>query len=262
MGFWTYENSETQISYLFNINHFLVIMIALVIIIFFSMYVCRQKFKFQKTFILVSTILLVIFEVVRIIWRYNYLRFNEQDLSFFSIVQFDFFTLSLYISIPILLINSIIKKEHTNNTFGLSFVFSVATLAGIISLIYPSALNTNFEFYHISNLLFILSRSVLIMIGLSIAFCVWISTSEFLDLYRGLVSLCIFGVIAIIVGFIGGVENNILCINYYPLFDSLGIYLNFPFQYLMLGIFLFIFQMLLYLPFRIYYAVKFRKQRA
>ena len=166
MGFWTYENSETQISYLFNINHFLVIMIALVIIIFFSMYVCRQKFKFQKTFILVSTILLVIFEVVRIIWRYNYLKFNEQDLSFFSIVQFDFFTLSLYISIPILLINSIIKKEHTNNTFGLSFVFSVATLAGIISLIYPSALNTNFEFYHISNLLFILSRSVLIMIGL------------------------------------------------------------------------------------------------
>lgn len=259
MGFWTYENSENQISYLFNINHFLIIMIALVIIIFFSMYVCRQKFKFQKAFIIGSTILLIIFEVIRIVWRYNYLKFNEQDLGFFNIVQFDFFTLSLYISIPILIINGIIKKEHTNKSFGLSFVFSVAMLAGIISLIYPSAINSNFEFYHVSNLIFILSRSLVIMLGLSLAFCGWVSTSEFLDLYRGLISLCVFGIIAMIVGFIGGVENNIMYINYYPLFDSLGIYLSFPFQYLVLGIFLFIFQIVLYLPFRIHSAIKYRK---
>ena len=259
MGFWTYQNSEEKVSYLFNLNHFLVIMIALVIIIFFSMYASRQKFKFQKYFVFSSTIFLIALEVVRIIFRYNYLLYNEQDLGFFNVVQFDFFTLAMYISIPILLINSLIKKEYANNTFGLSFVFSVAMLAGIISLIYPSGLNANFQFYHINNLVYILSRSVLIMIGITLALCNFISTSEFLDLYRGLVSLCVFGIISAVVGFIGG--NNTMFVQSYPLFETFGIYIGFPFHYLVLGLFLFLLQMLLYLPFRISSAIKLRRKQ-
>lgn len=259
MGFWSYENSETQVSYMFNENHILLLMIALVIIIFFSMYVSRQKLKFQKIFIFVSTILLIGLEIVRIVWRYNYLKYNGQSLDFFNVVQMDFFTLALWISIPLLLLGVFLKKKNSSNIFGLSFVFSISMLAGIISLVYPVGVNTNFEFYHVYNLVFVLLRSILIMLGFSLAFCHWISVGEFLDLYRGIFSLISFGIVCMIVGILAGVENNIMYISYCPLFESLGIYLSFPFQYLMLGVFLFIIQIILYLPFRLHSWVKSRK---
>ena len=89
-GFWTYENSDSPVTYLFNKNHILILLISLVLIIFFSMYVTIQKLKFQKKFVAISIFFLILFEGLRILFRYYYLSYNNQDLSFFNIVNFVF----------------------------------------------------------------------------------------------------------------------------------------------------------------------------
>ena len=157
-NFITYENSTTELDYFFNKNHFLILLISLVVIIFFSMYAQRQRTKFQKIFVFFVCLIITILEALRIYWRYNYLSYNNQSLDFVNVTNLDFFTFSLWISIPLIFLGSILKKKKLHNVFGLNFVFSVTMLAGIITLIYPAGINPNFEFYHCYNLMFTLIR--------------------------------------------------------------------------------------------------------
>lgn len=254
--FISFENSDTSYSYFFTKNHFLLLLISLVIIIFFSMYFARQKTKVQKIFVFLIGLILAAIEGLRIFWRYKYLEFNNSDLSFLNVVNLDFFTLALWISIPLIFIGSFIKTKKKENVFGLNFVFNITMLAGIITLIYPEGINHNFDFYHCYNLAFTLVRSLSIMLGLFFAFAKWIFVAEFLDLWKSILSLIIFGVFCVGLAYILGRETNLFYINYCPIFESLGIYVSFPWHILILGVFLFVFQVLLYLPFRIHRRIK------
>lgn len=258
--FFSLETADTQIDYLFNKNHYILLLISLIVIIFFSMYLSRQRHKVQKISVFVIGIILLILESLRIFWRYKFLQTNNMDLSFSNVVDLNFFTLSLWISLPLIFIASI-KKEKKKTVFGLDFVFSVATLIGIITLIYPQGINTNFEFYHCYNLMYALIRSFIIMLGFMFAFTKWISVENFLDHWKGLLWLAIFGIICISLGFILGSQNNLFYVSFYPLFESIGIHLSFPWHLLMLGCFMFIFQILLYCPFRIHRYLKYRKNK-
>ncbi len=258
--FISFENSETQFSYFFNKNHFLLLLISLVIVIFFSMYFARQKTKVQKIFVFFIGFLLITIEGLRIFWRYRYLEYNNLDLSFLNVVNLDFFTLSLWISIPLIIVGSFLKTKKNHNIFGLNFVFNITMLAGIITMIYPEGINHNFDFYHCYNLAFTLIRSFSIMLGLFFAFAKWISVSEFLDLWKSILSLIVFGVFCIALAFLLGKDFNLFYVNYCPIFESLGIYISFPWHILILGTFLFVFQVLLYLPFRIHQKLKYKKK--
>lgn len=249
--FWSYENSQREINYFFNKNHIFIILISLVIIVFFSMYISRQRLGVQRGFIFVSTLILLALELLRIFWNYKYLEFNGEAINFVSVTNLDFFTLTLWISIPILLISSITIGKN-GRTFGLSFVFSITTLFGIISLIYPLGLNSNFEFYQFINLDFILIRSLIIMLGFTVVLSQWISVGKFLDYYRCLISLVLCGIICLVVCLILRDNTNLFYISYCPIFETLGLSVSFPYHYIIMGLFIFLFQILLYLPFQIY----------
>ena len=248
--FISFENTENQIDYLFNKNHYLLLLISLTVIIFFSIYLVKQRHKVQKIHVFIVGLLLLILEGLRIFWRYKYLQFNNLDMSFHNIVTLDFFTLSLWITIPLVIFASF-KKKKKKTVKCLDFVFSVSTIVAIINLIYPQGLNTNFEFYHCYNLIYVLTRSLVIMLGIMFAGSKWISVSKFLDHWKGLVSLLVFAIIFVVLGYVLGTQNNLFYIEYCPLFDSIGIHLPFPWHIFMLGSFFFLFQLLLYLPFRI-----------
>lgn len=254
--FTTYEHSASAFNYFFNKNHFLILLISLVVIIFFSMYAQRQKTKFQKGFVFIVGIIIIILEALRIYWRYGYLNYHNQSLDFLNVVGLDFFTLSLWISIPLIFLGAILKKKKLHNVFGLNFVFSVTMLAGIITLIYPEGINPNFDFYHCYNLIFTLLRSLVIMLSLFFAFARWILVAEFLDLWKSFISLVFFGIICVAISYFVGFEHNLFYVSYCPIFESLGIYLEFPYHLIVLGTFLFVFQTVIYLPFRIHRKIK------
>lgn len=255
-SFITIENTNNNIEYFFTKQHFIILLISLVIIVFFSMYATRQRFKFQKIFVIISAILLFLLEAGRIIWRYFYLQNNNQSLSFLSVTDLSFYTLSLYISLPLILISTLTKKDKKHKTFGLAFVFSISSIVAITNLIYPTFFNTNFDFYHIYNLFSVLTRAITIMLGFFFILSKWIGTNRFLDLWKWFLSLVFFGVVCVIVYFVLGQPNNLFYLEYVPLFESLGIYLNFPLQFILIGIFIFALQFLFFIPFYVYKKVK------
>ncbi len=258
-SFISFDNVENKIEYFFSKQHFIILLISLVIIIFFSMYASRQRIKFQKIFALLSGIFILLFEVGRIVWRYFYLQHNGEVMSFINITNLDFFTLSLWISIPLIVVGCIVKSKKSHYVKGLSFVFSISTIIAITNLIYPTFLNNNFEFYHVYNLLSILIRSLIIMLGFLFIFAKWINMSRFLSFWKCFFSLVLFGLICIVVYFVLGKPDNLFYLEYVPMFDSLGIYLGFPLQFILIGIFIFVLQFLFFLPFYIHKKIKDKK---
>lgn len=257
--FITFSHSGEEFGYFFTKNHFLLLFISLVVIIFFSMYFSRQKTKVQKIFVGVSFFVLLVLEGLRIFWRYKYLEFHGLSLDFISVTSLDFFSLSLWISLPLILIGAIIKNKKNHSVFGLNFVFNITMLAAIITLIYPEGININFDFFHCYNLMYTLERSLIVMLGLFFAFAKWISVAEFKDLWKSLLSLFVFGIICITIGFVMGEEINLFYVFNCPLFDSLGIYMAFPWHLLVIAAFLFVFQIFLYIPFNTAKRMKYKK---
>lgn len=255
-SFISLENTGKNIEYFFTKHHFIILLISLVIIVFFSMYASRQRFKFQKVFVIISLVFLVLLEIGRIVWKYFYLQHNNQSLSFLNLTDLNFFTLSLYICIPLILISTLTKKDKKHKSFGLAFVFSISSIIAITNLIYPTFFNTSYEFYHIYNLLSLLTRAIIIMLGFFFILANWIETNRFLNLWKWFLSLLLFGVICVIIYFVLGQQNNLFYLEYVPMFESLGIYLNFPFQFILIGIFIFIIQFLFFMPFYIFKKIK------
>lgn len=212
----------------------------------------RKRFSSQRIFILVITVFLIIFEVSRIVWRYFYLKHNAMDSSFVEITDLNFSTLAVWLTILISLITFFYKKTENKKVPFLHFIYSVASLICFISLIYPTSLNSNFEFYHCVNLSFALSLSLVILLGVSLACSGWLNVTKLSDSWNGIVSLLAFGTICLILGKTLGGSSNLLFSDYFPLFNNIGMNVPCPFHYVILGLFMFIFQQIIYTPFKIY----------
>ena len=249
--FYTFENSEEQISYFNNINHYIMLFAALILIIFFTMYYERKSRKRQRIFVGFLTFFLIAMEAARLYWRYNYLQHHSMEISILSVTGLDFFTLCMYISIP-LLITAVVSMGKKDYTFGLSFIFAMGALSGIITLIYPVGMHTYGELYHAYNLIYLFERTTLVTAGFILAISRNISATEFLDLWGGLLSIAAFGGFAMLLSWVFGWNNNIFYMASCPIFESAGVSLPFPLHIVMLGIFLFLFQLIMYAPFRIY----------
>lgn len=249
--FITFKHTEDSFEYFFNANHIFLLFSSLILIIFFTMYYERRNKKAQYIFVCFATLILIALEAARIVWRYNYLKYHVGDLSFVSVTGLDFFTLALWISIPILLVG-ILTMRKRDYIFGLSFVFAVGALASIMTLIYPTGLNAHFPFYHAYNLIWLFERIILCMLGFILAISRWIPARDFLDLWGGILSLVFFGAVAIGLNFAFGWDSNLLYVVSCPAFEEVGVFLPFPVHYLLLGSFLFVFQLIMYLPFRLF----------
>lgn len=249
-------DNSNKVNYMFTTNQYVLLLIGLVIVVFFSLYFVRKKFSYQRIFVLVVSIFLIIFETLRIVWRYLYLKNNFEELSLVNIVDLNFSTICVWLTILISLFAFFQKKYQNKNVFGLSFVFNIATLICFFSLVYPIGLNDNFEFYHCYNLLFTLTRTLVILLGVSFACSGWISVDKFLDEWGGFLSLLFFGVVCFSLGKFLGDSSNLLYVNYLPLFEDVGMNFDSPFHYIILGVFFFIFQTIIYTPFRIHNYLK------
>ena len=249
--FITFKHSEETFEYFYNANHFFLLFSSLILIIFYTMYYERKSKKSQRVFIGISTFILIALEASRIVWRYYYLQYHGGDLSFLNVVQLDFFTLALWISIPLLIVG-LLTMGKRDYIFGLSFVFAVGALASIITLVYPTGLNCNFPFYHSYNLTWLLERIILCTLGFILAISRWIDARDFLAHWGGILSLIFFGAVAIAINYGFGWDINLFYVVSCPPFEELGVVLPFPVHFLLLGAFLFVFQFIMYLPFRLF----------
>ena len=94
------------------------------------------------------------------------------------------------------------------------------------------------------------------MLGLMFVFAKWISVGRFLDVWKSLFALLFLGVACFVSAYFFAPQTNLFYINNFPIFDSIGIHLPFPWHILMLGAFLFVFQVILHIPFIIRQHIK------
>lgn len=250
-------NIAGGIKSLLSAGHIAVILCCMVVIIFFSMLVSRHEFSKQRLFVAICTGLLIAIEVVRIVFRCKYLKSVDEKATFLTATNLDGFVMSMWVSIVLLLIAVIKKKDVKTKTFGLDFVFSISALLAIATIIYPVGVVESLPIYDINNLAFYISRSIIVMVALMMAFTGWISVQNALDLWRGVVCIIVFGVLCFVVSKMGFAGTNLFYVESCPFFVSLGINLPAPFHYLMIGLFFFVGQMILYLPFRIYCLIRY-----
>ena len=249
--FYTFEDGEEKINFFNNLNHYIMLFVSLIVIIFFTMYYERKSRKKQRIFVGFLTFFLICLEAARLYWRYLYLDYNSLPINFLSVTGIDFFQLCMYISIP-LLIAAVVTMGKKDYTFGLSFIFAMGALSGIITLIYPINLNIYQELYHAYNLIYVFERTTLITAGFILAISRNIAATEFLDLWGGLLSIATFGGVAMLLSWLLGWSKNLFYMASCPIFESAGVSLPFPLHIVMMGVFLFIFQLIMYLPFRLY----------
>ena len=250
-------NIAGEMKSLLSAGHIAIILCCMVVIIFFSMLASRREFSGQRIFVGICTGLLVAIEVVRIVFRCKYLESVDEKATFLTATNLDGFVLSMWVSIILLVFAVIKKKDVKKRTFGLDFVFSISALIAIATIIYPVGIIEDVPIYNINNLLYFISRSIIIMVALMMAFTDWINVKNTLDLWRGVASLIAFGVLCYAVAELGFAGTNLFYVESCPLFVSLGINLPAPFHYLMIGLFFFVGQMILYLPFRIYCIIRY-----
>ena len=104
--------------------------------------------------------------------------------------------------------------------------------------------------------MYILTRSLLITLGLTFAFAKWISVFNFLDLWKSIFSIAFLFVACYILYAVLTPDGNLFYMSFFPPFDSLGIHLAFPWHLLLMFAFIFVFQIVIYLPFFIYKSHK------
>lgn len=242
---------------LLSAEHIAVILCCMVVIIFPSMFVSRHDFSRQRLFVAICTGLLVAVEVVRIVFRCNYLRSHDEQVTFLAATNLDGFVLSMWVSVVLLLVAVVKKRDAKTRIFGLDFVFSVAAVLAIATIVYPVGAVEGLPIYDVNNLAFYISRSIVVMVALMLAFTGWISVQNALDLWRAVGSLVVFGLLCFAVAKLGFAGSNLFYVESCPFFVSLGINLPAPLHYFMLGVFFFAGQMILYLPFRIYCLIKY-----
>lgn len=238
-------------SYFLSGNHFFMLFVALILSIFFTMYYERRSKKAQTIFVGIVTGLLILLEVGRLIYKYLFLQKNGLEINFISLTRPDFFQLCFYISLPLLILAVVIMRRK-DYVFGLSFIFAMGALSGIITLIYPINVNIYGDFYNIYNLIYLLERTGLITLGFILAISRFIAARDFLDLWGGVLSIVTFGAVALALSLILGWGRNLFYMQSCPIFEEAGVFIPFPLHLLVLGAFLFLCQIVLYAPFRIY----------
>lgn len=251
-NFWNMSTGKTFADYFLSKNYYATLLVCLVLIIFLTMFISRKSFKTQKIFLIIATTLLVAFEGLRIFWRYNFLVANNLEITFFNLTNLDITTLAIWITVPILLFNIFARKEYEGKSFLMHFIFSVANLLCIISLIYPLNINTNGAFYEFYNLVYGLERSIVISVAFISMIANWIDVEEYNSLGHALLSTIILAVLCVGIKYISGVPENIFFTNQFLPFEEMGVFLSPPWHFILMWVFAFLLEtMVLYLPSRL-----------
>lgn len=233
----------------FKLTHLLLIFSCMFFFIFFAMLWARKGLTFQKVSVFLATLFTTIVEGGRIVWRYFFLQETNGDMSFWNIVSFDLYTVCLWISIVMLFICVFQNPKKKFCQICYSFIFSVTTITAFFGIMYPENMYQNFEIWHFSNIQFLISHTMIMLICIFFAISDWLENDRFEDLWYALLSLIILGAVGVGIYFASGQTLNIMYMKSCTILVDLGLKLPWPWHIPIMGAFFFVAQIFFYLPF-------------
>ncbi len=254
-NFWGYQESIVPTKYSFTWKHLIIFFAVLAFVVFFSMYYFRKEEKRQKLFLILSAIFLFAIEITRLIWNQIMLKARGLETTFWNIVDLDLFHLTVWVSIFGILFAVAIGYKKGFAQFLLNFVFTIACVVAIIDIIWPVALDESpYYICHFTNLEYIISRAVVILVAIFIGATDWLANSID-DIWMAIISLIVVFALGVGIYFLSGKSIDIIYITSCPWIEMTGIHISSPWHLLIVALFFFGMQIMMYLPFDIYRKV-------
>ena len=254
-NFWGYREAITPITYSFNWRHLVIFFSVLAFVIFFSMYYCRKSEGRQKVFLILAGIFMLIIEIVRLIWNQSMLKGKGLETTFWAIADLDLFRVTLWFSIFGLFVALAIGYKKAFAQFLLNFIFSVTCVVAIIDIIVPTFLdNSAYHIYHFTNLEYIMSRALVILVAMFLGCTDWLANSID-DMWMAIIALIVVFGIGVGFYFLSDKMVDVIYIAGCPWIDMTGIIIESPWHMLVVALFFFGMQIMMYLPFDIYRKV-------
>ena len=253
--FWGYTEHFAPVKYSFTWKHLIIFFAVLAFVIFFSMYYFRKSETRQKVFLILASIILIIMEIVRMIWNQTVIKATGAATTFWNIAKLDLYHVTLWVGILALLLGIIIGYKKSISQFLINFIFSVTAVVAIIDIIYPIALDqSTYVIYHFTNLEYIISRATVILIAMFIGSTDWLANSID-DMWMAICSLIFVFAIGVGVYFLSANLVDVIYITGCPWIEMTGIMIESPWHLLIVALFFFGMQIMMYLPFDIYRKV-------
>ncbi len=251
-NFWGYLHTTATVKYTFTWRHLIIFFAVMFYIMLFSMLFCRKEQKTQKIFLILSAVFLLVLEIIRMVWNQQMLKASGETLTFWNITEMDLFRLTLWVSIPAILIGAIAGRDKKFSQFMLNFVFSVAAVAAIFDILAPAALDgSHYHIYHFINLEYLISRATVITVAMSIASTNWLDNSID-DMWMAILSLVVIVGLGVAIYFASNELVDVIYVASCPIIEAAGIYIASPWHLTVVAVFFFGAQVMMYLPFDIY----------
>ncbi len=254
-NFWGYREALNPVKYSFTWRHLIIFFAVMAFVVFFSMYHFRKDEGKQKVFLILAGIFMFIIEVVRLIWNQSMLKGKGEEMNFWTIANLDLFHLSLWFSIVGLFVALAIGYKKAFAQFLLNFTFSVTCVVAIIDILVPTFLdNSHYYIYHFSNLEYIASRALVILVSMFLGATDWLANSID-DMWMAIIALIVVFGLGVGFYFLSGKVVDVIYITGCPWIDITGIVVDSPWHMLIVALFFFGAQIMMYLPFDIYRKV-------
>lgn len=253
--FWGFSEDINPVKYSFTWRHLILFFSVMAFVVFFSMYYFRKNEKRQKVFLIIACICLIILEIVRMVWNQIKLKGVGRQLTFWNIADLDLYRVTLWIGVVFALLAIIIGYKKAISQFMLNFIFSVTAVVAIIDILYPVFLdNSHYFMYHFTNLEYVISRAVVIMLAMFVGATDWLANSID-DMWMAIVSLIVVFGVGTGVYFLSNKAIDVIYITGCPWIEMTGISIASPWHLCVVALFFFALQIMMYLPFDIYRKV-------
>lgn len=254
-NFWGYREAISPVKYSFTWKHLVVFFSVMAFVVFFSMLLTRKNENRQKIFLIIAGVLMAIFEIVRLVWNQAMLKGKGIELTFWNIADLDMFHISLWVSIVAIFLAIGLGHKRAFSQFLLNFIFSVTCVVAILDIIWPAGLdNSPYLIYHFTNLEYIISRALVILVSIFIGCTDWLNNSID-DIWKAILSLILIFALGTGFYFLSGSLVDIIYINGCPWIEMTGLVIPSPWHLLIVVLFFFGMQIMMYIPFAIYRKV-------
>ena len=253
--FWGYREVISPVKYSFTWKHLIIFFAVMAFVVFFSMYYCRKEEKRQKIFLILAGVFMLLIEIARLVWNQSMLKGKGIPVTFWNIVNLDLFHVALWFSIIGIFVALAIGHQRGFAQFLLNFIFSVTCVVAIIDILVPAGLdNSPYLIYHFTNLEYIVARAVVILVSMFMGATEWLANSID-DMWMAIISLIVIFAIGAGVYFLSDKVVDIIYITGCPWIDATGLAISSPWHLLVVALFFFGMQIMMYIPFDIYRKV-------
>lgn len=252
--FFGFDTKLAQnIDWFFNINHFMLILWVAGFVVLLSFLLSAKTEKGKKITKLALAVVMFVLEVGRTIYKYLlhvHNGGNANDFNWWWNISFQMCAIMCWTTIVTLILSAFLKKENRFLQFMYNILFGCALIGGVLTFSYPDCVSEDRAFLHFLNIQTITVHALLIFVPIYL-----IKIKEFRvdikNIWKTWAGYVAVSCIAMTASLISG-NNFAYSLN----FDLINLGLPFPWHLPVVGVVLFVLDVLLYGSFEIVRLIK------